>query len=361
MKDVVFFLQKEIWGYLKQKTNSRYRAYVCDAMAASKLVHTDFTQDDVDKDDELFQVYKDSGGSRFVFGLSSKNEYINSTLTAALCSTYLLKEDTGFCEKMQLRQGRAFLNEDLLDKNPSFFEDKDCYISKDLKYEKGWENSELCSVIGNHTCNALILIDPYICTVGNACGMNDNLKSLLNVLLPCSLNIPFHLSIFTKLTDQTKGKEVYQQISEVFKTIRPLLDVKFTLYSTHDIHDRMVLTNNYMIKVGAGFDLFKNGKAVNETTVDYSPKKSDIYYRWLKHVTKISRKSEANENYANHWGSKENRLFDLVETEHTKAKEDMASTKVERPLINTSDVPKVDGVKIVGKIDLPADSQRRIR
>ena len=109
-----------------------------------------------------------------------------------------------------------------------------------------------------------------------------------------------------------KRQQFYEQIAADLRDIRPQLEVIFTLYDTCKIHDRLVLTNTYMIDVGAGFELFKNGKAVKETTVDYSPKKDNIYYGWLDLVKKISRKSEANENYANHWGSKENRLFDLV-------------------------------------------------
>lgn len=317
-------------------------------------VHTDFTKEEILNDDDLRQVFQDKG--TIGFGFSRKDEYINSTLAAPLCSIYLLEENTEFCENKQQRQGRVVLNNALLEKNPSCFEDRKCFISK---YVKGWADEKLISVIGGHHCNSLILIDPFI--------SRENLKPLLNVLLPKKLDFSFHLSVFTnfsqnkKFVSLYKRQQFYEQIAADLRDIRPQLEVIFTLYDTCKIHDRIVLTNTYMIDVGLGFGLFKNGKAVKETTVDYSPKKDNIYYGWLKLVTEISRKSEANDNYANYWGSKENRLFDLVETEHTKAKEDMASTKVERPLINTSDVPKVDGVKIVGRIDLPADSQRRIR
>jgi hypothetical protein len=67
-----------------------------------------------------------------------------------------------------------------------------------------------------------------------------------------------------------------------------------------------------MIDVGAGFALFKNGVAVNETTIRYCPYKKPDYFQRLKSAARISRKSEANENFANHWGTKTNRLFELV-------------------------------------------------
>lgn len=306
MKDVVFFLQKEIWGHLKQ--NYRLRYHVCDTMT-KMTVHTDFTKEEISNDDELLQVFQDNG-ARFDFGFSRKDEYINSTLAAPLCSIYLLEENTEFCENKQQRQGRIVLNNALLEKNPSCFEDRECFISKDVKYNNGWADEKLISVIGGHHCNSLILIDPYI--------SRENLKPLLNVLLPKKLDFSFHLSVFTnfsknkKLVSLYERQQFYEQIAADLRDIRPQLEVIFTLYDTCKIHDRLVLTNTYMIDVGAGFELFKSGKAVNETKVEYCPQKKDVYFQRLKSAAKLSRKSEANENYANHWGTKENRLFDLV-------------------------------------------------
>lgn len=312
MEDVAFFLQKDVWAYLNTKGKSILRGQVCNAMAKT-AVHTDITKEELAEDEYLFQVWNDSGG-RFEFDFSAEEKYLNSTMAAPLSSTYLVEKDTDFCEKKQLQHGIVVLNEDLLSKDPSFFALKESYISKgkDVKYSKGWEEKEFYSVIGGHHCNALILMDKYICKEGSVSRMNKNLTPLLNVLLPIKLDIPFQLSIFSEF-DQMKGKQIYQDINDAIHAIRPKLDVQFTLYHTHEIHDRLIVTNAYMIEVGAGFALFKNGVAANETTIRYCPYKKPDYFQRLKSAARISRKSDANENFANHWGSKENRLFDLVE------------------------------------------------
>lgn len=313
MKDVIFFLQKDIWTYLNTKGKSILRADVCKAMISS-VVYTDITKEELADDEDLFQVWQDNGG-RFVFDFSDKEVYINSNLAAPLSSTYLVEEDTHFCKSKSQKHGMVVLNEDLLDKEPSFFALKEKYIhkGKDIKYNKGWEEADFYSILRGHHCNALILIDKYICKEGNVIRMNKNLKSLLNSVLPESLEkgIPFHLCIFSEF-DQMKGKQLHKDISDAIRDIRPNLDIQFTLYHTHEIHDRLIVTNTYMIEVGAGFALFKNGVAANETTIRYCPYKKLDYYQRLRSVARISSKSEANENFANHWGDKENRLFDLV-------------------------------------------------
>lgn len=312
MKDIAFFLQRDIWAFLNTKGKSAIRALVCNAMSKS-VVRTDITKEELGDDENLFQVWIDNGG-RFEFDFSSEEKYVNSTNVESLSSTYLVGKDSEFCIKKQQKQGVAILNEDLLSQNPSFFAQKETYIikGKDVKYNRGWEEKEFYSVLGDHHCNALILMDKYICKEGSVSRMNKNLKSLLNVLLPEKLEIPFQLSIFSEF-DQMHGKQIYKEISDVISEIRPDLDVQFTLYHTHEIHDRLVVTNTYMIEVGAGFALFKNGVATNETKIIYCPYKKPDYFQRIRSAARISKKSEANENFANHWGNKQNRLFELVE------------------------------------------------
>lgn len=313
MNDVAFFLQKDVWAHLNTKGKGILRSGVCDAMSKT-AVRTDITKEELADDEYLFQVWNDNGG-RFEFDFSAEEEYINSVAAAPLSSTYLVEKDTAFCEKKSKMEGVAILNKDLLDKNPSFFALKEKYVNKgkDVRYDKGWEETEFQPVLGGHQCNALVLMDKYICKEGSVSRMNKNLKPLLNVLLPEKLDgIPFQLSIFSEF-DQMQGKKIHDEISEVIQAIRPNLDVEFTLYHTHEIHDRLIVTNAYMIEVGAGFALFKNGVAANETKIIYCPYKKPDYFQRLKSAARISRKSEANENFANHWGTKTNRLFELVE------------------------------------------------
>ena len=269
MNDVAFFLQKDVWAHLNTKGKGILRSGVCDAMSKT-AVRTDITKEELADDEYLFQVWNDNGG-RFEFDFSTEEDYINSTAAAPLSSTYLVEKDTAFCEKKSKMQGVAVLNKDLLDKNPSFFALKEKYVNKgkDVRYDKGWEETEFQPVLGGHQCNALVLMDKYICKEGSVSRMNKNLKPLLNVLLPEKLDgIPFQLSIFSEF-DQMQGKKIHDEISEVIQAIRPNLDVEFTLYHTHEIHDRLIVTNSYMIEVGAGFALFKNGVAANETKIIY--------------------------------------------------------------------------------------------
>lgn len=350
----MFFLQKEIWWYLKTKEKSRLRFQVFEAMDKSKvMVCTDLSKEELIDDELLFLVWNDSGG-RISFDYNSKvGEYLGFDSTASLSSTFLLSSDIVFCKEKQQRQGVVVLNDNMLDNNPSFFEQKGHSIRTDLKYEKGWENKDICSVIGNHTCNSMIFLDAYICSQ----NISKNLKPLLRVLLPERLDIPFHLSIITQLNGKQLeyAEQLYQQIKKTVCDIKPHLKVHFTLFHSAKIHDRVILTNSYRIEVGAGFNLFIDGKAFNDTVVRYYPLKDGDYYHWLYKAAKIC----VNTNY--YWGDKQNRLFDLVEDEHIKAKYAMASTKESRLLINTSNVPKVKGLKIVGKIDLPSDYKSRYR
>ena len=313
MKDVAFFLQKDIWIHLNEKGKSSLRADVCNVMTKT-AVCTDISKNELAEDEYLFQVWNDNGG-RFEFDFSNKEIYINSLSAVPVSSTFLVMKDTDFCETKLKKQGVVVLNEELLDKNFSFFKQKESYVSKgkNNKYYKGWEEEVFQPILGGHHCNALILQDKYICKEGNVSRMNENLKPLLKMVLPNELDdMSFHLSIFSQF-DRDQGNRIYQEISDFIHFIRPKLDVQFTLYQTYEIHDRLIITNAYMIEVGAGFALFKNGVAANETTIRYYPYKKPDYFQRLKSVARISKKSEANENLSNHWGNKENRLFELVE------------------------------------------------
>lgn len=313
MGKVSFFLQKEIWLYLNSKGKSPIRTDVCSAISSSEI-HTDIPKEVFLDDDNLFQIWNDKGGNiEFDFGAKVENE-LESLSATALSSMYLVDRDTEYCEVRSKTHGMVVLNKELLDRNPKFFRLQDIYISKsrDTKYKKGWEEGELSSILGSRDCNAIIIVDPFICKDGNVYRMNENLVSLLKVLLPEKLSdISFQISIFSKF-DPSQGAKLYGDIYGMIEIIRPNLKPKLTLYQTHEIHDRMIMSNTFMIEVGAGFALFKNGNPVNETKVLYWPYKKDDYYYRIKSAKKIDRNAYSNENLSSVWGDKENRLFDLV-------------------------------------------------
>lgn len=313
MKEGVIFLQKEIWHFLCQKGNARIRGLICDLMSHSE-VYTDISKETILDDEDLLQAYNDNG-NRFSFNFNeTKGKYIDDTSIVPLCSIYLINNDNLFCVGKACLHGIFVFNADLLSKDPKFFEKKEVYIKQDRCYNLGWHDQFFSTILKKHKCNSLILFDKYICKVGNISAMNPNLNILFSLILPETLSdIPFQISIISEF-DISNGNKIYKEIQECIKKNRPKLNVQITLYQNKsDIHDRVLITNTYMLKSGAGFAIFKeNGKPSNDTNLEYYPYKREEYYRRIEAACRISQKAFANENFRNYWGAKENRLFDLV-------------------------------------------------
>jgi hypothetical protein len=70
------------------------------------------------------------------------------------------------------------------------------------------------------------------------------------------------------------------------------------------------------MEVGAGFNLFKNGKADNGSSMYYYYPlvngNNEIFIGKLKQVEKVHRSAYQKENFRNFWGEKKNRLFDIL-------------------------------------------------
>lgn len=314
MQEGVVFLQRDVWSHLCSKGNSKARGLVCDVMSHSE-VHTDVPKESLLEDEDLLQAYTDNGG-RFVFDYhDKKDEFVDSVNIIPLCSVFLVENDTLYCDGRSELHGIVVLNKDKLSRNPAFFEKKEVYVSKEKIYKFGWNNDAFSVILKNHKCNTLILFDKYICKDGRIDKMNPNLEKLLLCILPTTISdITFQISIYSEF-DICKGEQIYKEICDCIKNIRPNLRVQLTLYQNKsDIHDRIIVTNTFMIKSGAGFALFKgNGSVVNETNVEYYPYKRQEYYQRIKAASEISNHSFANENMRNYWGDKENRLFELAE------------------------------------------------
>ncbi len=126
-------------------------------------------------------------------------------------------------------------------------------------------------------CNSIVIVDPYLRST-DIVGADDgdgkssrNLYDILSCILPETLSVPLHISIFTEnKKGLTNYHKKYKKICGWIGVLRPKLDFTLGVYSTSgDLHDRCILTNNVVISCGAGFDLFKirDGKPCNQTSV----------------------------------------------------------------------------------------------
>lgn len=122
-------------------------------------------------------------------------------------------------------------------------------------------------------CNSMVLIDNYV--LNDIHQMEENLRPMFDAILPEKLHdgFAFHLAILTGLKKDKRMDlpcmERLEKIRLMMKSIRPSLDVKFTILKcpTDVFHDRTILTNNVWISSGGGFDLYKNNKASKSTIV----------------------------------------------------------------------------------------------
>ena len=155
-----------------------------------------------------------------------------------------------------------------------------------------------------------------------------NLFPILDVLLPCSLNIPFHLSIVyfkDEEKENYKDEKRLQKIKEWITKNRPELDVRIGIFQTKKkrggwrAHDRAILTNSNFIDSGAGFDLFNSeNKAINETNTsilypliqDSINWCDDKYMELLSDISNLTKKAVNNQYVQDYWGEKGNRLLE---------------------------------------------------
>jgi hypothetical protein len=119
------------------------------------------------------------------------------------------------------------------------------------------------------------LVDNYILTDSNL--LEENLTSIFDILLPQKLNleVPFQISIFTtlKTSDQKNdinSAERQKQIANLIELLRPELWFKLSIFkvSKDKFHDRTLITNNYYVSCGGGFDLFKQHRPTKMTSIN---------------------------------------------------------------------------------------------
>lgn len=335
MKKNIIYLQYGFWKSLREKKDD-FIIWEVFKVLSSNDVCTDIPIEAWEKDDLLRIWLQQKANNKACINpcLPNRIESVFNTSTSNaldLCATYLVDNQLlcdGYIEKF----GVFCLTANDLYKQQT-------YLSGDAvlfdQYEKANEY-EKCKVQLSSPCNSLIIIDPYLFDEKHY--IYTALKPLLNRIMPQKLSIPFHITIFSQPlnclnwgdNELTKIEDVFPYFYDLIKQIRKDLEVSFTLcHSTKtsdrrngvkgDFHSRYILTNCLMVHAEDGTDLYgKNEKCgkwsrfvfVWPSLDDNRRKDVEYYYRWIEITSKNIR--NPNKCLAS-WGTKENRLFELVD------------------------------------------------
>jgi len=306
MKEGIIFLEKAFW----KRINSLRERYVLlyKLIRSQSAIYTNFQKDEIACDTTLGVIYEETGGR--LYWNKDIQEYINSDDIVSLASIYLTEADSSFCDNKSDKHGIVIMNTSLYSGDKKVFNTPEPIdIDEDKRFPEGWKNSLFKPILADNKCNSIIINDKYLCNKG---FVSPDLKVLLDLVLPYKTDIPFHLSIFSEVN--SNGDAIFEDIKKTILDIREpefCNNIQLTLcYST--LHDRFIISNTYYITVGAGLALFNGGKKPqNSTSIEmYYPTavgRKQKYNLWIKKAREI------NANTLNYWGSRINRLFDLVE------------------------------------------------
>lgn len=305
MKEGVIFLEKKFW--MKIKAGRERYVFIDRIIRSHSAIYTDFQKNDVGTDPDLSDVYNETGGR--LFWDKSITDYIDSDDIVALSSVYLFDKDSLFCAEKTNSRGIMIMNNNQYSKENVVFEIQEQKIDEDKRYFQGWKHKFFEPIFLNKHCNALIINDKYLCNKGY---MNPALKDIFDLLLPYETNMPFHLSVFSEIN--SNGDSIFKEIKEAVLSVRSQNFVNNTLFTLcyTTLHDRFIISNTFLITVGAGFALFNNrGKPQNSTAIKLLfptiiGKKTE-YNLWIEKTKEINARTK------NYWGDRKNRLFDLVE------------------------------------------------
>ena len=305
MKEGVIFLEKKFWRKIKAG-RERY-VFIDRIIRSHSAIYTDFQKNDIGTDPDLSDVYNETGGR--LFWDKSITDYIDSDDIVALSSVYLFDKDSLFCAEKTNSRGIMIMNNNQYSKENVVFEIQEQKIDEDKRYFQGWKHKFFEPIFLNKHCNALIINDKYLCNKGY---MNPALKDIFDLLLPYETNMPFHLSVFSEIN--SNGDAIFKEIKEAVLSVRSQNFVNSTMFTLcyTTLHDRFIISNTFLITVGAGFALFNNkGKPQNSTAIKLlfptAIGKKTEYNLW------IEKTKEINDRTKNYWGDRKNRLFDLVE------------------------------------------------
>lgn len=198
-----------------------------------------------------------------------------------------------------------------------------CYLTKDFGFaikkqtENNWKN--LLVNIPFYG-NSLIIVDNYL--LSDSKTYENNLKPILESLLPDSLETVYNISFYTQDSNSTLKLKV-GKVEEMIRMIRPnlQLNVNFFIDVKSIFHDRVIISNYFWMNCGAGFDLFNsNSKAKHSTTVsilypfmqNQNPWAIDAFVYLFEDAKEMANAAVNNGPVKQYYGvDKNNRLFEM--------------------------------------------------
>ena len=216
-------------------------------------------------DPNLKQLWKkNAGGECSIDFHGSKFHNIEDLLKQNPLCVLLTEDDkTNICSDY----GIININLSNFSKKALYFKDNGVAV----KMGDLWDWEKIRSV-ASEAANALLIVDNYIFKGDE----KSNLYKILDIILPKSLKVDFHLTVF--YIESRPGSE--DNLKNAIKRIRPNLNIVFEFIKTAkdanngfktDFHDRAILTNNLWIDSGSGFNLLRKDrlhfKADKSTTV----------------------------------------------------------------------------------------------
>ncbi len=335
MKSLVF-LQSGFWEKLSENPSReeiRCMLDVTDALDGSVVI-SDLSEEMIQQDKFLMVLFKQKTYKRcetsYIYkqieSLNTENNVDN------LCATYLLDNNVSECKEIEEKYGVLVLNASNIHNRRYIFKGDGFSLNKRNRYSLRYMSFKNKL---SHPCNSLIIIDPYLLIerdidnesgMTNYPGIENNLESLLDAILPLHLSIDFHLTIISCLSDPMDINKVYEKIGISLKRIRKDLTTHLNLvytskgysYSIESFHSRHIISNTFAVDSEDGFNLFnrKGYLTKNNPSVSivfprmFGDSRQDMtkYFNWISSVKKYIDESSDKVVY----GDKNNRLFDLV-------------------------------------------------
>lgn len=127
----------------------------------------------------------------------------------------------------------------------------------------------------NEPLNAAIIADNYL--LDKPASYTNNIFEIIKSILPDNLDIDFHLTLIVK-RDLANGQVKFESIKTFINSLNKHYKVNLSIYltSTHEPHDRDIITNYYWIHSGHGFDYFnERGNITHNTHLNYRAILSD--------------------------------------------------------------------------------------
>lgn len=234
-----------------------------------------------EKDPKLFHLWKRSAGgnSRFEFdGPFSLEQTLSSSLFSVLLT------GTGKAP-LAKHYGIISINGGNWHTKGRLFVDNGINI----RVNEQWNWQEFAVHFPELASNSMVIVDNYILKNGK-----HDLPKLLDLLLPESCEVEYHLTIFS-----LPGRLTKDDIEKIIQAKKPrLADHLFLeiipVTGSTEFHDRAIITNNLWLFVGGGFDLTRIDRTLNQIVVSRSTTIEIVYPFFAK--TNMEKVDDAYEN-----------------------------------------------------------------